>query len=187
MKKLSLIILITASVMSFAQEKQKEYEVKPYIAYLSEYKPYYEMVYSQIETNPNISLSEKLRLLNEEISKLKNKFKQVRKQEFESKSVELSVKNWCTSKSSGGVKNCGYKYIGAPSSAFYTEKNWLRVIGTNKGIDLKPDGSAVGLKMTVAGKGYNEGTLFATFKYRSDYTALAVEEDTDKFFNLVIK
>lgn len=184
MKKLLITASLFASVMSLAQEKQKTYEVQPYIAYLSDYKPYYKMAYTQIQLQ-NISLEEKQRLLNDEITKLKNKFRQERKAEFEGKLVELSVKNWCTSKSSGGKKNCGYKYVGAPIPPLYTTKSWTRVEGTNKGVTVAPDGSHAGLKMSVAGKGKNSGILFATFKYRPDYIAVKLDEDTNNLFNLV--
>ncbi|AKK71883.1 MULTISPECIES: hypothetical protein [Chryseobacterium] len=182
MKKLSIITFLTLFIMCSAQ---KDYEVKPYTAYLSEYKPYYTMMYSEIQ-EMNIPLSEKLKLLNDGLLNLKTKFKKDRKSEFESKSVELAVTNWCTSKSSGGKKNCGYSYVSAPSPAFYTTNGWIRVVGTNKGTSVAADGSSAGLKMTVAGKGKNKGTLYAVFKYRPDYTVKAVEDDTDKLFSLII-
>lgn len=187
MKKLLFVAFVTASLSGNAQEIQKEYEVKPYMAYLSEYKPYYEMAYSQIESNLNLSLAEKLKRLNEEISKLKDKFRKARKEEFESKSAKRSVSHSCTKGNSGGVKNCGYKYVSAPSAAFYTTKEWISVEGDNKGTIVSGDGSSAGLKMTRAGRGRNAGVLYAVFKYRPDYMVVTTEEDTDKLFNNVIQ
>ena len=187
MKKLLLAAFVIASLWGNAQEIQKEYEVKPYTVYLSEYKPYYEMVYSQIESNPDLSLQEKLKRLSEEISKLKDKFRKVRKTEFESKYTKLSVSHSCTKGNPGGVKDCGYKYVSAPSPAFYTTKEWISVEGDNKGTVVSNDGSSVGLKMTRAGRGRNAGVLYAVYKYRPDYITVTVEEDTDKLFNKVIQ
>ncbi|WP_426475964.1 hypothetical protein ACP3T3_11190 [Chryseobacterium sp. CBSDS_008] len=181
MKKLSFIVFLTVFIGGSAQ---KNYEVKPYDAYLSEYKPYYTLIYTEIQ-GMNVPLSEKLRLLDEGLLNLKTKFKKERKNEFESKSVELGVTNWCTSKSSGGKKNCGYSYVSAPSPALYTTNSWIRVVGTNKGTTVTADGSSAGLKMTVAGKGKNIGTLYAVFKYRPDYTNKTVEDDADKLFSLI--
>jgi hypothetical protein len=181
MKKLSLIVFLAVFIMGSAQ---KSYEVKPYTAYLSEYKPYYMLIYSDIQAM-NIPTSEKLKLLDEGILTLKTKFKKDRKSEFESKSVELGVTNWCSSKSHGGKKNCGYSYVSAPLPSLYTTNSWIRVVGTNKGTTVTPDGSSAGLKMTVAGKGKNIGTLYAVFKYRPDYTEKTVDDDTDKLFSLI--
>ncbi len=187
MKKLLFTAFMIVSIGGSAQEIPKEYEVKPYMAYLSEYKPYYEMAYSQIESNPDLSLAEKLKRLNDEISRLKDKFRKVRKAEFESKSTKLSVSHSCTKGSSGGVKDCGYKYVSAPSPAFYTTNEWISVKGDNKGTVVSNDGSSAGLRMTRAGRGTNAGVLYAVYKYRPDYIELTVEEDTDKLFNKVIQ
>ncbi|WP_294284498.1 hypothetical protein [uncultured Chryseobacterium sp.] len=187
MEKLLMTTFFTVSIWSSAQGIQKEYEVKPYMFYLSEYKSYYEMVYSQVESNPDLSLAEKLKRLNEEISKLKNKFRKVRKTEFESKSTELSVSHSCTKENSGGIKDCGYKYVSAPSPAFYTTKEWISVEGDNKGAVVSGDGSSAGLKMTIAGKGTNTGVLYAVYKYRPNYIEVTVKEDTDKLFDKVIQ
>ncbi|WP_353151184.1 hypothetical protein [Chryseobacterium sp.] len=165
---------------------RNEYEVQPYTAYLSIFKPQYRLIFSNIEQRNDLSLSEKLKLLKEETNVLKEEFKDKRKKEYESKSVELSVKNWCTSKSSGGKKKCGYTYVDAPLAAFYTTSQWLRVEGTNKGTVVLQDGFKAGLFMSVAGKGHNEGTLYATFKYRPNYILTALEDETNNLFNLII-
>ena len=69
----------------------------------------------------------------------------------------------------------------------YTRKDWIRVEGTNKGTDVSADGSSAGLNMTVAGKGKNKGTLFATFKFKPESISTIVDKETVDLFNEIIK
>lgn len=180
--------LLIGFILNFSlSSAQQTYEVKPFESYLEIYKSQYKMIYSSIESRTDLTLSEKLQLLTTELNKIKSKFKIERKAEYESKSVELSVTNSCTKGSSGGKKDCGYKYVNAPLPSFYTKPEWVRIEDTDKGRDIKADGSSAGLRMTIAGKGRNEGTLFAVFRYRPEYIAVSVESDAENLFNLIIK
>jgi hypothetical protein len=158
------IIILTNTIHVLSQN----YLVKPLSDYLGPLELKHSNLIKSIEEKTSLSNSEKLNFYQNELNKLKEEFKIDRKAEYESKSVEMSVSHSCTSSSSGSSKNCGFKYVYAPNKDLYTRREWVTVKGTNKGITVAADGSNAGLKMTVAGKGRNSGTLTATFRYRPE-------------------
>jgi len=165
----------------------QDYSVTPLSDYLLPYKDRHRIILRSIEDNNDLSISEKLVLYESEISKQKEDFKINRRAEYQSKSVELSIGHSCTSGVSGNVKQCGYVYITAPNNNLYTRTDWISVVGTNKGTVVSPDGSSAGLNMTVAGKGRNEGTLKATFRYKPESIAMLVDQETINLFNQIVQ
>ena len=161
------------------------YTVRPVGDFLSDYKGKYRIILATIEQS-ELPLPQRLALYEEEMTKLKTQFKTERKAEYESKSTTLSKGHSCTSGSSGGVKNCGWKCVDAPTAHLYTKADWIRVDGTNKGTKVSEDGSSACLKMTVAGEGRNHGTLHAIFKYRPESILSLIDSETRELFNQVI-
>jgi hypothetical protein len=162
----------------------EQYQVKPLTDFLPVYKDKHRIIVRAIEDRDDLSIEEKLQLYELEVGKLKTQFSSDRKAEYESKSIELSVGHSCTSSSSGGVKNCGWKCVTAPVEGLYTIKEWTRVEGTNKGVSVSANQAC--LKMTVSGSGRNSGTLFATFKYEPTFISTTTEKETISLFNLII-
>lgn len=170
-----------------AKSKLKSYELKPLTDYLRFYKENHKIIVDYIEKlPPTIPIPERQRIYNSEVAKLKTQFSIERQKEYESKSVELSVAHSCTSSSSSG-KNCGWRCVNAPTTGMYTSKEGLiRVEGTAKEISVGDNPAQACIKLSVAGKGKNKGTLFATFKYRNDFIIASVQSDTATLFNLII-
>lgn len=178
--------LIIISAFLISSTSLFAHEVKPIEDYLSDYKGKYTIILKAIETMPpDTPISDRLAFYDTEMGKLKASFKELRTKEYESKSFNGSVTNSCTSGSSGSVKNCGYAYTYAPNKDMYTTEGWTSVKGTNKGVVISDEGRSAGLKMTVAGRGRNEGTLTAIFKYHPDKITINVDRETAKLFNMV--
>lgn len=168
--------------------KLNGFELKPLVDFLREYKDNHQIIVNYIDSLPTtVPIEERQRIYKVEVNKLKSKFSSTRQIEYESKSIELSVAHSCSSSSSGGTKNCGWKCVEAPVTGMYTSINLIRIEGTHKGISVGDDPAQACIKMTVSGKGKNKGTLFATFKYRPDYIISAVQKDSSILFNLVIE
>jgi hypothetical protein len=165
----------------------KTYEVKPLTDFLTEYKDKHRIILRAIQQlGTEIPISERMRIYEEEVGKLKIEFSIIRKAEYESKSIELSVEHSCTSKSSGGKKDCKEKCVYAPVPGLYTTKKWIRVVvseGESKGVTVFDDKACI--RMSVAGKGRNAATLYATFYYMPSFIASNVEKDVIQLFNLV--
>ncbi|WP_207536292.1 hypothetical protein [Desertivirga arenae] len=164
----------------------QNYSVAPLKDFLQPNKDKHRIILKAIEDRTDLTIAQKLVLYESEMSKLKEAFRTARKTEYQSKEVTLSVEKSCTSASSGGVKDCGYGTVNAPNSDMYTRTDWIKVIGTNKGTTVAPDGSSAGLKMTVAGKGRNFGTLYATFRYKPESISTLVDKETVDLFNQVV-
>jgi hypothetical protein len=181
---LSKMVLLVTIFTSFLTQKSycQSYTVVPVNTFFSEYRGKEEIIKKYIEAQPNLSIAQRLALFEAEMTKLKDQYRALRKTEYESKSIELSVRNSCTSKSSGGKKTCGIKYVYSPTPDLFTSQNWMRVVGTNKGTVLSHDGSTAGLKMSVAGKGKNVGTLFAVYKYRPNRVLELIESELAVIF-----
>lgn len=178
-----LVFVLTSSICVSAQD----YSVKPLSDFLQPYKDKHRIILKAIEDRTDLSIAQKLVLYESEMSKIKEEFRAGRKVEYQSKSVNLSVNHSCTSGSSGGVKQCGYKYVYAPNSNMYTRTDWIRVEGTNKGTTVAADGSSAGLNMTVAGNNRNAGTLFAAFRYKPESIYTLVDKETVDLFNQIVQ
>lgn len=183
-KKIALLAFIVTNIICISAQ---DYSVRPLSGFLQPYKDKHGIILKSIEDNPNLTITQKLVFYESEMSKLKEEFRSERRAEYQSKSVELSVTHSCTSGSSGGVKDCGYKYINAPNGNMYTRTDWIRVSGTNKGTTVAADGSSAGLRMTVSGSGRNAGTLHATFRYRPESISTLVDKETVDLFNEIVK
>jgi len=189
MKKLSLLmmLLMVASVSSFALLNEPSYQVRPLSYFVADYRAKFQVIKGAIDDlPPTTPIAERLALLNSEMDKLKKQFRQERVAEYESKTYSGSVLNWCTSKSSGGKKKCGTRFTYAPISDLYTTLAWCSVKGTNKGIVVDADGRRAGLKMSVAGKGKNKGTLTALFKYHPSSIQANVDREIGELFGAIV-
>lgn len=180
-----LFFIFSLLALPFAGYAQS-YAVRPVSDFLQPYKDKHRIILNAIEARTDLTISQKLVLYENEVSKIKGEFRTARKAEYQSKSIELSKEHSCTSGSSGGVKNCDFKCVYAPVANMYTRADWIRVDGTNKGTMVAPDGSSACLKMTVAGKGRNAGTLFATFKYKPESISTLVDNEVVELFNQIV-
>jgi hypothetical protein len=177
-----IILLILKSNFAVSQASG----VKPLTDFVQTYKDKHRIILKSIERRTDLSISQKLVLYESEISNIKNEFRSNRTREYQSIKVQRSVGHSCTSGKSGGVKQCGFKYVNAPTN-MYTRTDWIKVTGTNKGTKVASDGSSAGLNMTVAGKGRNAGTLYATFRYKPESISMLVDNETIELFNLINK
>lgn len=159
-----------------------QYQVTPLTDYLQEYKDKHRIIVQAVEDS-GLTIEEKLKLYEQEVSKIKNEFSGKRKAEYESKSIELQVGHSCTN-GSGGKKDCGWKCVSAPIEGLYVIEASVRVEGTNKGVTISETQAC--LKMTKSGRGRNAGTLFATFKYKPTFISTTVDKETIQLFKLII-
>lgn len=163
------------------------YKVKPVRDYLTEYKTKYKIILNDIMNRTDFSTAQKKDSLDKELNILKNNFIKVRTAEYKSKTVTLNKAHSCTSVTSGGVRDCGYKYIDAPVAGMYTTKSLSHIQGDDKGMYISPDGTKVGIYMTVAGNHRNRGTLIAKFIYKPEFIEISAEKDQTTLFNQFTK
>jgi len=183
---LSFIIALTLLNCSLIVNAQS-YAVKPISDFLPEYKEKHRIILEDIEKRTDLAHAQKFVLYENDISKLKEEFRTGRLAEYESKSIRLSVQNSCSSGSNSGIKDCGSTCISAPSSDLYTKSEWIKVEGDNKGAKVSLTDSTACLRMTVAGKGRNAGTLYATFRYKPESILALTDKDTIDLFADIVK
>lgn len=159
------------------------WQVSAVTTYIGKYKDSRRIILEAIQRRDDLSIPERLALYEQEMEKLRMLFRTERRAEFDSKSVQVSQDHSCTSKSSGGKKDCGWKCATSPSPDLYTKDECVTTNGTNKGLTISGDQACI--KMTVAGKGRNAGSVTATFKYRPDVIARRLEDDVKELFNLI--
>ena len=180
------VLALTLSVFSsfIAQTlKSQSFVPPPASNYVGDIKTKYRIIVKDIEAR-QIPLDQKLRLIEEEVNKLKNIFKKERAKEYEKIQLTDNVLHKCRS-STGKKKNCGWASVVSPSSDLYTKKEWIRVEGDSKGTAVTPDGSKASIKMTRAGSGENKGRLIATFRYKPASIVQLVDKDMIEVFNQV--
>jgi hypothetical protein len=173
MKSVLLFFCILCASNAFSQS----YKVEPIGHFVVEYKDKHKIIFDYIRDHPEWTLEYRTSFYENAMKKLRDEFIANRKAEYESKSIQLSVSNSCTSKSSGGKKNCGWNCVTAPDPNLYTQTSWMKVVGDSKGIKASNNGNSACLKMTVSGKGRNKGTLHATFRYHPDNITTLVDQD----------
>jgi hypothetical protein len=178
------VLAYVICLASLAQSATAQHEVKPITDFLPDYQAKHTIILKAVE-DTIAPLAVKLAMYERELSKLKNEFRTIRIQEYESKSISLAVRNSATSGSSGGVKKVDDKCVTAPSPDLYTKAEWMSVVGDNKGTYTSPNGNTACLKMSVAGKGTNAGILTAVFRYHPDKVLVRTERDTGDLFKAV--
>lgn len=187
MKKL-IFLIFTLGFFNYSPIVNAQgYAVKPISDFLPEYNEKHRNIIEDIEKRTDLAHAQKFVLYQDDLSKLKEEFKAIRKAEYESKSIRLSVPYNCTGENSGGVKDCGSKCINAPTSDLYTQNDWIKVEGDNKGASVTSSDSTACLRMTVAGKGRKTGTLYATFKYKQESILAFTDKDTNDLFVKIVK
>ena len=167
---------------SFA-DNDPAWRVSPISRYVGPYKDARRIILEALERRTDLTIAQRLALYDEEMKKQRDKFAAERRAEYESKSASVGKEHSCTSGSSGGKKDCGWKCARSPDSDLYTTKSWVQTGGTIKG--LKVDSGKACIKETVAGKGRNKGSVTAAFRYRPDVIDASVLEDTIDLFNLI--
>lgn len=162
-----------------------DFDVTPTGNYLAEYKGKYVIILKTFEQS-TAPLPERLEQYEQAMNQLKEEFRNKRKQEYSKIAVNRSVSNSCTSKSSGGKKDCGWNGVTIENENMYTRPEWITVAGDSKGTRVSPDGRTASLKMTVAGKGKNKGTLTTRFVYHPDKIQILSEKDTAELFKQIV-
>ena len=182
----SILVSIAFIFLAFAGKAQ-DYAVKPITSFTTEYQGKHKLILNYIESRNDLNLQQRLTLYGNELTKLKNEFLEVRKADYTEKRTRLSVRHTCTKGSSGGVKDCGWNCVSAPIAYLYTTADQISVEGDNKGTRIDGDGANACLHMTRAGKGKNDGTLTAIFRYRPESILSLLEKDTADLFEIVCK
>lgn len=137
---------------------------------------------TEIQKDTTLTLEQKQAKRDVEVAKLINAFQGRRRAEYEAVAVQRSVGHSCTSKTRGGRKNCGWQCVGNPAGGLYTRDDWVIVAGDNKGTHTQ-GGKQACLRMTVAGKGRNAGTLTATFRYEPSHVAAMLKQESAWLLN----
>lgn len=155
------------------------------------YKPAYKAKYTDIlvwvEQNMQNELpSTRFAFIDAQVDLLRGQFKAEREIDYSSKTVVLSVDHSCTKGSSGGTKDCGWKYVGANHPGIYTLVTDLRLEGQAKRYGVYSDGAVIGIKQSKSGKGRIYGRIFGTFRYRPSYILEKIEEDSINLFANII-
>jgi hypothetical protein len=163
---------------AFAKITVQSWQVMPLENYIGIYREYRTILMNYINDQTSWDYARRVSFYKQEMDTLMTRFQTDRTAEYNSKSLVLSVLHWCSSKESGEVRNCKWRWVHSPSPELFTEKKALRVKGKQKGLKVTADGLSAGIKMTVAGKGKNQGRLYATYKYRSNVIKKNVEDET---------
>jgi len=172
--------LVAASQVSAQPAKPGGLSVSPVRDYFAEYKDKHKLLMRAVDAEGG-TFEERIARYEAGKKKLQDEFRVVRKTVYAEAKQTVSTRHSCTSATSGGVKDCEWKCAVSPSSDAYTKKEWVSVVGTNKG--TKINASKACLRMTVAGKGQNEGTISAVFRYRPDAIRTNVERDLRELFD----
>ncbi|MDH7444797.1 hypothetical protein [Aquimarina sp. 2201CG14-23] len=140
-------------------------DLKPLPSYFDEYKLKRDLILLEVAQRTDLSVDERYELFFDEIHKLTNRFFKIRVNDYKVVKITVSKGHSCTSDQPGNVKDCGWKCVVAPRPFMFIYDNQVNVVGDNKGVKIY--GTKACLKMTVAGRGRNAGTIYATFKYPS--------------------
>ena len=180
-----LPIFLMSSIGLFAQGSS----VKPLANFLEIYKDKNTVISKEVENNTDISFTEKLKVYENRISKLKEEFKAQRKKEYFSKELTNAKRYSCEGVHVRKVTNCNY-VVKAPNDKMYAKSEWVEVKGLDqdKSIQIVTEGSSPIIKMTAAGKKKIDVTVFTKFKYKSESIAEMVDKETSELFsNLALK
>ncbi|WP_175016944.1 hypothetical protein [Massilia sp. YMA4] len=159
-----------------------DYEVPPLSNYVGEYRDKRRVVLEAIEAMPP-DIDARMAEYDRRIGKLRDDFRVARLAEYKAVNPERIVEHSCTSESSGGVKNCGWKCTASPSPDHFAAPETVRVDGTNKGTRI--DGGAACLKMTVAGKGRNAGVLHVNYRFQPAVVERRLNDETKRLFDII--
>jgi hypothetical protein len=184
MKKFILTFLLSMLVISVASHAA-EWEVKNVSEYKGVYKDKRRIILEAIDRLPaNTPISERMRIYDSEMLKLKQQFRGERKSEYESKQAAIATAHSCTSGSSGGVKNCGWKCSTSPNTALlFTQSSWVKYEGTVKGRRITSTEACI--KETVAGSGSNQGTVTAIFRYLPATIETLLNAEVEQLSNMI--
>jgi hypothetical protein len=177
--------VLAAFAVSLPSYAADEWVVKNMSDYKGVYKDKRRIILEAIDRLPqNTPMSERMAMYDREMNNLKKGFRAERLAEYQSKQVSITTGHSCTSRSSGGVKNCGWKCSAAPNtSLLYTTKEWVSYAGTVKGSRINKAEACI--KMTVAGKGQNKGSVSAAFRYQPEVVATLLNQEVEQLVNLI--
>ncbi|SNR14726.1 hypothetical protein [Tenacibaculum jejuense] len=137
-------------------------KLKPLSSHYPHYRRVKEIVLEEAYRRIDLPVSERIELFYRNMDiQFDNFKKKIRPKEYSKVRLFRSKYHSCTSAVPGRVKDCGWKCIPKPPGPLIPYN--IKVAGDNKG--TKSKNGTVCLKMTVAGKGKNKGTISATFKY----------------------
>lgn len=176
------LLLISEPATAQPATVTSDYEVPPLSNYIAEYRDKRRVILEAINAMPG-NTEARLDEYERQIGKLRDAFRAARLAEYKAVNPERTVEKSCTSGVSGGVTNCGYACTVSPSADHYPVPETLRVEGTNKGTKIEKGGAC--LKMTVAGKGRNVGTLHVNYRFKPEVIERRLNDDTKELFNLI--
>lgn len=123
--------------------------VIPLDVYLPSLKSKHRLLINSINEQDNLTIDEKYQLYDEEVVKLRTSFEVTRNLEYSRIRVKQQADHSCTKGSSGGTKNCGWKYVNSPGDNMVTDRSTFYVSiavsetiinDTNAGIRLQRSG-----------------------------------------------
>lgn len=166
----------------------QSYAVKPLSDFLETYKAKHAEISATLETRTDMNFDEKLAFYENEISKLKDEFKDNRKAEYLSKKSKRAKKTVCKGKRIRGITDCGTVYVKTPNEDMYTKKEWVRIEGDdlekNANIVIEPTG--VTLSMKVTGTREANAYVNAIFQYIPARVSEIVEKETLELFGQIV-
>lgn len=155
---------------------------------LSDYFPHYRRVkkvaLEEAYRRIDLPIGERLKLFYKTMDLEFRHFKdKVRPLDYSKVKLYRSKGHSCTNGVSGRVKDCGWKCIPRPGNLVFPHD--VKVVGDSKGTKIE-NGTAC-IKMTVAGRGRNAGTISATFKYppRGRYIQIGRTRIGNPFYHMM--
>lgn len=174
-------IIITLNVCG------QDYAVTPLSDFIVAYKEKHVLLSQEIEGNKNITFAEKLALYESKIGKLRESFKSSRKSEYLLKTVKRARRQTCKGTTIRGVTKCEPVYVSAPSNNMYTLKDWVKIEGESKSVNVIVDSLSVTMTIKSTGTRINKAGFFATFKYNPKLIPAIVEKETIDLFSQLVK
>lgn len=173
-------LLLTNSICVSAQGSL----VKPLSDFLTDYKEKNHVISEEIKEMTDISFAEKLALYENKVAKIKESFKNKRKEEYLSKSITRAKRFNCEGTHVRKATKCLYE-VKAPNENMYTKKDWIEIKGTDVPVSVNTDDYSTKIGMTVSGKKKIDLTVYATFKYKSESIPSMVDKDMLELFDQI--
>lgn len=191
MKNLVLTLCFLSTLNLLNGQNVNLGDIPDVYTYFATYDDKHNIIMSEINSG-NRTLTQRLKLYNKLMDSLKEAFKAERRIDYERVNITLSKKHTCTKGYSGGTKDCGTKYLHAPSDEFYTIEAWAvtkywdsgkpkKIVGTS----ISNQGRTLSIHLRKSGKGKNNRLVEATFRLTPESILTRLDNDTKTIFNRI--
>ena len=179
----AIIVALFASDPALAQESRtSELTVPSVETYFAEYRDKHKILMRDVDAQGG-TFPERIARYEAGKKILEDDFRSRRKAEYDAAKQKVKTEHSCTSGSSGGVKDCGWKCAKAPSADAYTKAEWVAFTGPDKGRTVVAAQACV--RMKVSGRGRNAGSVTAVFRFRPAAVTAGVERDVKELFDRI--